>query len=667
MHLISVDFSKNNLLTEQLGFKSLYELNVFDKLLIEHQLCNFVDIEIDNVFLINNTVENEILLFNTQNVADKELYKHLLYLNNNDIVIIFRNDVYFETCCADLIFDATNNDFLVIKDFNDLPFFIITKVGEVKKIINKSFALTELFTKPEKFSQSSIRTKYIVKRLDNVKNYKKLLNFVLNGKAFYKPPFVAEGIYIESKVPVGDFSIIPPVYIATGAQIESGSVIGPNTVIYKNTLISENTVIRNSVLFENVFISSNCFVDGTICCYNASVKRNSAVFSGSVIGVDSLIGEDIAVENNSIINKNIRYDKFYKSPFGTKKTFKFNEKFQGLPPDKVALLGSAFATVFKTPKILVAGDGEPNSLSLKLAFMSGFVASGGECLDSGVMFKSQVLFASAFCDCDYSVYFYGSGGGTDIIIYDSNFRELSKSACCNLFDFCNSKKIVYAVAGECKTVRQVVGLKRMYLREILSFFNDDLPYVVDIVCENKLLYKSLESIFNKLTNKKCSKHKISVYMNDGGTNVNIILDDVFYSGKILKKIAFFYLKEEEFQHFKSDIYNELWKCDSVILLVTILNIMNKTSLTLPELLSSLPDYHIKSTNLEKELTNSQIAEKIVGNYPVQFIDDCFKIRCKDAYIKIKKINKSNKIKVLCSSENMSVSEELCNKVCGLLQ
>lgn len=666
MHLISVDFSKKSLLTEQLGIKSLYELNVFDKLLIEHQLRNFVDIEIESVFLINSTCKNEIALFKTQNVNDNELYKQLLFLNCDDTVILFRNDVYFETGCAHISAN-TYNDFLVVKDYNDFPLFIITKIGEIKKVLNKNYALTELFANPEKITQSSITTDFSAHHLNNVKKYKFLLNCIMNGKTFYKPPFVAEGIYTESEVPVGDFSIIPPVYVATGVQIESGSVIGPNTVLHKNTLISENTVVMNSILFENVYISSNCFIDGTVCCNNASIKRNSAVFSGSVIGVDSLIGEDVTVENNSIINKSIKYDKFNKSPFGIKNTFNFKNKFQGLPPDKVALLGSAVANVFKKPKVLVAGDGEPNSLSLKLAFMSGFIASGGECLDAGVVFESQLFFSSAFCDCDYSVFFYGNGGGTDITIYDSAFKELSKSECCNLFEFCNSKNFIYATPGECKTIRQVIGLKRMYIREITALFNDDLPYVEEIECENKLLGKVLESILNKLTKKKSFEHKISVYMNYSGTNVNIIFDGDFYSGKVLKKIVFFYSKKEEFQYFKSDRYKELWKTDSVILLVTILNIMKKTSLTPSELVLSLPDFYIKSKNLDCNFTNSQIAEKIAGGYPIQYADDCFKIKCDDAYIKIKKLNKSNKIKVICCSESMAVSEEFCDKFCSFLQ
>ncbi len=666
MYLILADFSENNLLTTQIGVDSFYNLKILDKTLVEHQLLKFLDLPIDKVFLINSSNINEFSLFETISLKESDLYKHLLYLDDSDKVIVLKNNVYFEVDFISVC-DICCDELSVVKDDGDNPYCILTSVKEIKKLLNKNHSVKDLFFKSGKFSEKQIKNDAYIKSLKSVKDYKILLNDMLNGKTCYKPPFVAEGVFTESIMPEGDFSIIPPVYIGSGVQIESGSTIGPDTVIYSNSLVSENTFIKNSILFENVYISSNCYVDGSVCCNNASVKRNTAIFSGSVIGTDTLIGEDMTIENNSIINKSVRYNKFIKSPFTGKKSFSFDSKFQGLSPDKVALLGSAVATVFKRPKIIVASDGQVNSLSLKLAFMSGFIASGGECLDAGVMFKSQILFSSAFCECEFSVFFSGIGGGTDITIYNSCFQELSQSDCCNLFEFCNTSKIRYVGSEECKTIRQIKGLARVYIREITAFSENNLPFVNEIFCENKQIVRTIECILKTCANNNDNEHKLLVYMNDTGTSITIELDGVRYSEKVLKKIVFFYSKDKNEHFFESDSYNNLWKHDSVILLLQILNIIKKTSMSLPDLVSSLPNYFIKRKIIGSDYNNSTIAGKIGCDYPVFFKDNSFNIACDKGFVKLKKSEKTKNIKVLCSSESVEASSELCDIFCGFLQ
>ncbi len=665
MYLVFVDFSENNLLTSQIGIDSFYELKVLNKYLAEHQLLNFVELPIEKVFMLNSEEREGNFLFEIVYLCENDLFKQLLYLNDEDTVMIIKNNVYFELDFENICKNV--NDSEVVKDDDNNPFCIITKVSGIKKILNKNLSLRDIFSEERRFTEIKCKKKAYIKPLQSVRDYKALLNDIIKGETLYKPPFVAEGVFTDSVIPVGDFSIIPPVYIGSGVQIESGSTIGPQTVVYSNTLIAENTSVRNSILFENVYVSSGCFIDGSVCCNNASVKRNTAIFSGSVIGSDALIGEDMTVENNSVINKNVKYDKFNKSPFESKRYFSFDSKFQGLAPDKASLLGSAFATVFRKPKIIVASDGQVNSLSLKLGFISGFMASGGECLDGGVMFKSQILFSSMFGDCEYSVFFSGIGGGTDITIYNSSFQELSRSDCCNLFEFCNSERVSYVSSDECKTIRQIRGLSRVYIREITAFSEEGLPCVDEIVCENKYLVRILECIFNACENNNEYKHKIIVYINDYGTSLNIKQDNVIYSDKQLKKIVFFYLKNSKNTLFESEGYNNLWRYDSVVLLLQVLNIMKKTDKLLSELISELPDCFITGKKVKVSDKNSAIALKISKYYPVYYRNNCFNIPCDKGLVKLKKSDRDKNIRVLCSSDSVDVSKELCDIFCSFLQ
>ena len=661
MYLFCVDFSENNLLTEQVGDFSLYNLPVLNKILIEHQIINFSSLSIIKAYLIDCNESVDLPLFDTLSIGEKEVFKELAIIDDNERFVAFRNDAYFEINSL-ITENCENDEFIFSKDEDRFVFLFSGKIGHLKRLYNKNIKLSDIFKQSEKYSCNhfDVNCGY-VKRLDSIKSYRGLLFDILNGKTNYKPPFVAEGVYTESTVPVGDYSIIPPVYFDESVQIESGSVVGPNTVIYKNSLISDNTSIKNSVLFENVFVSSGCFVDGAVCCDNASIKRNSAVFSGSIIGADALIGEDMTLENGSVINKNVKYDKFNIYPYGNRKLFSFEEKLQGLSPDKCTLLGSAFAVVFNNPKVIVGSDGSPSSLSLKLAFMSGLIASGSECLDVGVSFKSQMFFSSKFCDCDFSVFFSGIGG-TDIEIFDSNNKQLSKTQYCNLFDFCNKGKFIYNETEKYKNIRQIKGLRRMYIREITAFSEDDLPFVINIFCENKILLKTLEEILKITTKTNEKRDRFILFMNENGMNVNIKFKDKIYNQKVLERLVFFFMKKNDSVGiFESELYRTLWRFDSVFLVMAVLNIVKLTGKSLEILMKEIPSFYIKSNCVNVNCKDSEIAEKISLKFKFNHQNGAFNIKCDDGYLKVINDKNKGKIKVIASAESMAVSEELCNR------
>lgn len=661
MYLFILDFSENNLLTEQIDIASLYDLPVLNKLLIEHQLINFTDLSVDKSFLINFTRKIEFPVFDAVSVEEKNIFKELMLIDNEEKFIVLRNDVYFEINNLNSIITG-QNELASIKDKNGLIFCVFGSIGQLKRIYNKNFTIYDVFKQMNYFTsicEDSFNG--YVKNLNGIASYKTLLFDILNGKTLYKPPFIAEGVFTEGDVPEGDFSIVPPVYFGKGVQIESGAVVGANTVIYDYSLVSKNTSIKNSVLFENVYISSNCYIDGTVCCDNASVKRNTAVFSGSVIGADALIGEDMTLENNSIVNKKVRFDKFNNYPFRNKKDFPFNSKFQGVTPDKSALLGSAVAVVFKKPKIIVGSDYSPNALSIKLAFLSGLIASGSRCVDVGVTFKSHLFFSLRYCDCDFSVFFSDTGGGTNIEIFNSKNEELTKTDFCNLFDFCNRGNFIFEKSAENEYVRQIKGLKKMYIREITAFSLEDLPYVDEVVCENKILLKILNEILNKCTKKDNRENGISVLMDGSGTNVNIKSRGKIYTQTNLKKLVFFYTKSEQnTKIFESDFYKWLWRYDSVILFMVVLNIIKISGKELGVLIEELPKFYIKTNCINLKSNNSEIAEKISSKFPFNHQKGVFNIKCNDEHVKVLNNSDDGKVKIIASSKCMAVSEELCN-------
>lgn len=657
MFLAGVDCSENNLLTEQLNVRSFYDLPVLNNTLIHHQLKNFADVNISKAYFIDCEEETDFSLFETVGVTLSGLVKALTVLNGNAEILIFRNDVYFEWVDFDIQTVSIGDKIAAITGADEFCYAMLCSVNTLKSICNRNADVFDLFRNSEKYADYYVPTQGYTKILRNVKDYKKLLFDILNGATAFKPPYVAEGIFTSERIPKGDFSVIPPVYIGKSVQIESGSSVGPNAVLYDRTVISSDTRVKNSVLFDDVYISSGCYVEGSVCCRNSSVKRNSAVFSGSVIGENSLIGEDVTVENSSLIRKNVKFDNLLKSPLSNKLLRSFKDKFRGLSPDKAALLGTAVANVFKKPKILVAGDGEINSLSVKLAFLGGFIASGGECIDMGTSFFAQTFFGSRFCESEYSVFFSGKNGGTDIEIFYSDGTPLKKSDCCNLFDFCNNGEFKETDAKACGSIRQIHGLDRMYIREIAAVFGDGIDFLPSVYCVNKFITKTVDVIFEKIAVKLDVNENFSAHINESASNLSIKYRDKLYLCGDLKRLVSFYAKNTEWD-FNDGILKKLWNFDCVVLLFAVLNIIKNSGKNILDLMEALPDFYVDERVVSTAFTAGETARRLEELKNVSYNGERYKIFLKKGSVRVEPCSEEKKIKILCATENVGFSQEL---------
>ena len=130
MYLFCVDFSENNLLTEQVGDFSLYNLPVLNKILIEHQIINFSSLSITKAYLIDCNKSVDLPLFDTLNISEKEVFKELTLIDNNERFIAFRNDAFFEM--NSLITENNKNDeFVFSKDEDGFVFLFSGKMGQL--------------------------------------------------------------------------------------------------------------------------------------------------------------------------------------------------------------------------------------------------------------------------------------------------------------------------------------------------------------------------------------------------------------------------------------------------------------------------------------------------------------------------------------------------------
>lgn len=659
---------ENHKVTEPLKLKSLSWLPILNETLLDFQIKCFGGLKIDEICLVGETdgdvaSKDETPIVKKTSIGD--LYKELLKQNDTETVFFFRSDFYFD-CSFKEIYELhinSDNDITFIKYKDEEKIFgAFYSVGIAKREIAVLRDIKELF-KPT-LSNNIICINGYVKEILSIKSYKDVLFDLINLKTPYKPTFVAEGVFTPIKIPQGDFVIIPPVWFGDGVQIESGTVIGPNVVIMNDTLVSKNTRIKNSLLMNDVYVSSECYVDGVICCSGAVIKRGAAVFENSVLGSGCVIGEDSVIETESVVRCDVHINNYLKSPFANG-FYEYNSLggFEGLTPEKASLLGASIGYVYNKPKVCIGSDGEPNSQALRFSLIGGLISTGAEVVDIGNGYESFVFFCAKYCELDMSIYVSGRGGGTKIDVYENCVKPIGKSGYYNILCAVKNGDVPRCKGYECKSVRQIKGLAKMYVREITELFPKGLSIGADIKCENEYISAFISEVFKKTeqTYEECDA--IHFKVNYKGDKVVAESKGVSFSHRELMSVALLFEKTNDRGDKEISFLDDLWRYDGVFLAFKILSLLNDTQRNLSEILGDVPRFYIEEKTLETSMKPGVVAEKIENIYFNK--NDAFSLN--NADIEMKKTGKSNELKITARALSVEFAKELIDEVEHILK
>lgn len=610
----------NKIINECFGVHSFLELPLFTETFGNQVLKNIsaanaekIYVYSKNINFLKNHTDCEV-----EFIDDLRDIHCVFSQKPNDFTSFFLSNIYFEN----------NEDFYKITEnkFTD-SFSVNNQTGDRITVILRNSKVYELLSDNNfDIKKLTIETteKIVVncysKTINKPTDYKNLISDILTGNTSFHLPEVAQGVFAESKIPQGDFVIVPPVFFDEGVQVESGCVIGPCTAIMSNCLIAKNSNIRNSVISKNCYISSGCFLDNVMCSENVSVRRNSVVFPDTVLGHDSALGEDSVIENGSYIRPFSKIDDFKKNYINFKQESNQSPAgFYGYTPEKAALLGAAVGIVFNSPKIAVASDGELNSTALKLSLLGGLITTGASCYDFGNTFLSSLHYYMSFCELDCAVFVSGNREGTAITVFYKNTYSLSNSDYYNIKNVMTYGEIKRCESNECKNIRQIHGMQRMYVQNLIKTFDDELDFVPVFECENKRIKSILEIAVSKIgfkTGKKCIVFKI----NYEGTKITAESNGIHFShGKLLEIVSHFVTE-------KGDLYlknvsgnsEDLWKTDAVILCFKLLEILQNNKATLSEAYKRLPTFYVAESTVLSKVPLSVLASKISNRNCVNY-------------------------------------------------
>lgn len=567
----------NRSLSECFGEKSIGEIPFFDTTLSE--------------VLCENSIEKHIgiVLKIPEKISEKELQKLKILLGKKpcERVLITYSDVCFFGENPDDFVHENQENFIAKNKENKVAFCVVDACFLLQKLEKTKDDFSSVFKTISK--EKTYKNNFFV--VENPLKYKALCRDVLLGRLPYRLPEVAQGIYTSSAIPKGDFVIVPPVYFGDDIQIEKGCVIGPDVIISDGVLVADSSRVSNCLIGENSYVSSECRIEGCLISTNVVLRRNSTLLSNSVLCHDVTVGEDSVLDGDSFIRAFSRVDNYGNCLVDFKTDVNnTTDGFYGYTPESAARLGAAVGICFDMPKIGVACDGELNSTALKLAFLGGLITTGGQIYDFGNSFHSSLHYFMDFCQLDCAAFFNGNDNGTLISLFRKGETGLSKSDFCNIKSVISKSEIPRCSKDECKNIRQIHGMQRMYVQSLTSLFKDDLAFCPVFISDNPIILGIAEAITSKIGFNQ-QGNRVEFNINSTATKASVKCEGVVYPhSKLLEIVSFFERKY-------SGIFKDLFNTDSLILSFYVMKIITIERKGLRAIAENMPRFYVAEKSI----------------------------------------------------------------------
>lgn len=544
--------------------------------------------------------------------------------------------------------------------------------------------------------------------IGDISAYLKCQFDVLNFKVKCNINRISNGLFSkENEVPIGHYTIIPPVYIGKNVEIENGAVIGPNAIIDDGCLIGENARIRYSLMLKSSYASSGSTMTNAILGSGSSLKKNAVMHDLSVTGTGAIVGKNATVRPKVLVwpekvigdgttaYKNIKYGKFSRDIFDDEGIT--GENGVELTPETCARLGQALGSTHAGRKIGIAFDGKLDSKVLKLALMSGMISAGSYVWDFGKCYESQLPFFTSFCGLGMGIYIC-DGENSSIKVYGEGGlslprfieREIEARLSKGEFNRCKGEL--------CRDIADMTSMQMIYQQELCRQTHYGLTgQRAGINCNNELIFRILRETLDRLGCACSSQFVFNI--NEEGTSLSITdneLGEIEYE-KLLaiccinefrndKDIALPYdapqfinsiansYSRKVLRYLSSPADNadgearrlgikQAWVRDGLFMAVKILSIMNERNMSIEELLNEVPNFYVERKILEIDISPTQLSEYLgFDSNEISTGKEGITLKRDNGRLLITPTKKGDRLRVLAESSNMEIAKELCAEI-----
>ena len=509
-------------------------------------------------------------------------------------------------------------------------------------------------------------------------------------------------IFLADSMPVGDFKIVPPVFMGANVTIGHASVIGPNAIINNGVTVGAFSKIQNSCILDDAYIGDNCALNGAIIASGASIKQSSQIFEGAVVGSGAIIGANsqllanVRVWPNKNIADNMRVVDNIKDGFNRPDIFDDNgisgEIGADITPEFCAKLGAALGSCKAGEKIGIAYQSGRISSTIFQTIVAGALSTGSAVWDFGKITYSQACYYTAISGINLAIYItngpqvsiklIGRGG---MPIARNLERDIESRLIRGEFSRCSWNSY--------KPISDMTGLDLLYKQELYKQQQGGLKGVA-------ILPQGVSVEGEKLFLDTCLKlgintEKGAVFtLSEDGTSFTIkdesvgfvSADKIFSIACMIELESGYDLVIEQNSPLIIDTLAKLYKrkvtrflacpCDDkseevrllankrfhlrdgLMMTLYILNYMNFHSLSIADLLAKLPKYNVSETFVTIKATPSDVLSSFANIIPFSNRSGVL-LKKEGGTINLIPTKRGDAIKIIAESVNIETSKELC--------
>ena len=298
---------------------------------------------------------------------------------------------------------------------------------------------------------------------------------LLQGKVRFPLKKAEDGIFARDTLPAGNYTLVPPVYIDSQAEIGAGAVVGPYTVLGAETSVGQGARLRGSVLMERSGVQAGAMLQDAVLCADTGVRERACLYEKSVVGTGSVIGTDASVLQDVRIwphktvssGETVRADmRFGETRFGLFDDGGIDVNVE-LTAQMCVSLGAAIGSIPSCKKTGVGFDGSSFGKAMLRGLEAGVLSAGGHVWNFGECFEAQLSYCTAFCGLPVGVFLYG-GSRPQIRIYGEGGLPISRTAEREIESRMHRGEFNRCLPESCRDEADMSSIRLMYARELLK-------------------------------------------------------------------------------------------------------------------------------------------------------------------------------------------------------
>ncbi len=188
---------------------------------------------------------------------------------------------------------------------------------------------------------------------------------------------------------------LPPVVIGDDCSVGPGARVGPAVVLGKGVRVGRAASLKRSVIWDHAWIGERAELRGVIVGKGGRILSGARLFEGAVVGDRTLVGENSElkagvkvwpgkwVEKGTRLSSSLVWGNCGRAHiFGSKGIT--GELFTEITPDFACRIGMAAGSgVNVSGRFALGSDGQPDTLMIKNAVLSGLMSTGLQVIDLG--------------------------------------------------------------------------------------------------------------------------------------------------------------------------------------------------------------------------------------------------------------------------------------------